>query len=221
MIKNLGIALRSFARQPGMVLIVVVTLALGIGASTALFAYLASIVWPRFDAPEADRVVWFDTGTSEDPTALLSYPEYLDLKRQRGPVRDLTGFSTFAASVGHGEESAFAWGQLVGGEYFSFFAARPALGRLLQPADDRPDAEPVAVVSYPFWRGFLGGDPAALGRPLRINGQTFTLVGVAGKGFQGHGRATPLYVPLAQSDRVTWLPRLENRDRQWVILFGR
>jgi len=219
--RHLAVALRSLARQPGMALIVVVTLALGIGASTALFAYLASILWPTIDAPEPERVVWVDSATSEDPFALASYPEYLELKRQRPGLRDLVGFSNFGASVSHGQESVFAWGQLVSGGYFSFFAARPALGRLLQPADDRPDAEPVVVASYLFWRGFLGGDPGALGRPLRLNGQIFTLVGVAPRGFQGQGRASSLYAPLAQSDRVTWLPRLASRERQWVILLGR
>ena len=219
--KHVAIALRSLARQPGMVAIVVVTLALGIGASTALFAYLAAILWPAVDGPEPERVVWIDPATSEEPFALTSYPEYLELKRQRTGLLDLEGISNFGASVSHGQESVFAWGQLVSGGYFPFFAARPALGRLLQPADDRPDAEPVVVASYLFWRGFLGGDPAALGHPLRLNGQTFTLVGVAPKGFQGQGRASSLYVPLAQSDRVTWLPRLANRERKWVILLGR
>lgn len=219
--KHFALALRSLARQPGMVLIVVVTLALGIGASTALFAYLAAILWPAVDGPEPERLVWIDTATSEEPFALTSYPEYLELKRQRTGLRDLEGISNFGASVSQGQESVFAWGQLVSGGYFPFFAARPALGRLLQPADDRPDAELVVVASYLFWRGFLGGDPAALGRPLRLNGQTFTLVGVAPKGFQGQGRASSLYVPLAQSDRVTWLPRLANRERKWVILLGR
>ncbi len=220
--RHLALALRSLARQPGMVLIVVLTLALGIGASTALFAYLASIVWPTMDAPEPERVVWVETATSEEPFGgPISYPEFLDLQRQRTGLRDLVGFTALGASVGHGQESAFAWGQLVSGGYFPFFAARPALGRLLQPSDDRPDAEPVVVVSYLFWRSFLGGDPEALGRPLRLNGQFFTLVGVAPKGFQGQGRVSALYTPLAQSDRLTALPRIEKRERRWVYLLGR
>src|SRR5262245_17891141 len=219
--RHLARALRSLARQQGMVLIVVVTLALGIGASTALFAYLAAILWPAVDGPEPESVVWVDTATSEEPFALASYPEYLELQRQRMGLRDLAGVSNFGASVSHGQESVFAWGQFVSGGYFSFFAARPTLGRLLQPADDRPDAEPVVVASYLFWRGFLGGDPGAVGRPLRLNGQIFTLIGVAPKGFQGQGRVSSLYAPLAQSDRVTWLPRLANRERRWVILLGR
>ncbi|HEV8582235.1 MAG TPA: ADOP family duplicated permease [Thermoanaerobaculia bacterium] len=219
--RSLATALRSFARQPGMVAIVVLTLALGIGASTALFAYLAAIVWPTLDAPEPERVVWMNVGSADDPRALASYPDYIDLRRQQTAVRNLVGFSNFAASVGHNQSAEFAWGQMVSGDYFSFFGARPQLGRLLQPADDQPGAEPVAVVSHRYWKRTLGGDPKAIGRPLRLNGRLFTLVGVLPEDFQGHGRTTPLYVPLAQTDRITALPRLENRERRWVILLGR
>ncbi len=219
--KHLLHALRSFARQPGMVAIVVLTLALGIGASTALFAYLVAIVWPAMDAPEPERVVWLYAGTAEALRAPSSYPEYLDLQRQQTAVRDLVGFTNFAASVGHGQTSGFAWGQLVSGGYFPFFGVRPEVGRLLQPTDDRADAEPVVVASHFFWKGFLGGDPAAVGRTLRLNGHTFTLAGVAPEGFRGWGRAAALYVPLAQSERVMGLPRLENRELRWLFLFGR
>jgi putative ABC transport system permease protein len=219
--KHVALALRSFARQPGMVSIVVLTLALGIGASTALFAYLAAIVWPTLDAPEPERAAWIYAGTAEEPRAYASYPEYLDLRRQQTAVRDIIGISTFAASVGHGQTAEFSWGHLVSGDYFSFFGARPGRGRLLQPADDRPGADPVVVASHQFWRRSLGGDAGAIGRPLRLNGQLFTLVGIAPKGFRGHGNASALYVPLSQTDRVTGLPRLDNRERRWLLLLGR
>ncbi|MFL6260232.1 MAG: ABC transporter permease [Thermoanaerobaculia bacterium] len=213
--------LRSLARQPGLSLAVILTLALGIGASTALFAYLTAIVWPALDAPDADRAVWIYTGTQKDPRNSVSYLDFLDLRRHQGAVRDLVGVGGFGASVGHGRDVTFAWGQTVSGDFFSFFGARPEAGRLLQPADDRQGAEPVAVVSHTFWTRVLGGDPKAVGRPLRINGSTFTLVGVTPKGFQGRGRPTPLYVPAAQAERVTGTPRFEKRDFGWLAVLGR
>jgi putative ABC transport system permease protein len=219
--KHLALALRSLARQPGMAAIIVLTLAPGIGAATALFAYLAVILWPTLDAPAPERVVWAYTGTREEPRAVASYPEYLDLRRGHTPIGELVAFSNFAVSVGHGQESAFSWGQLVSGNYFSFFGARPERGRLLQPGDDLPGAEPVAVVSDLFWRGVLGGDAGAINRPLRLNGEMFTLVGVVPRGFQGQGHVSGLYVPISQSNRATGLPRLADRSRRWVSLFGR
>jgi putative ABC transport system permease protein len=222
--RTLRTTLRSLARQPGLTLAVIVTLALGIGAATALFAYLAAILWPGIDAPDAGRAVWLSIGSREEPQLPVSYPDFLDLRQRQGAVRDLIGFANVGASVGHGREgreSTFAWGLLVSGDFFSFFGARPELGRLLQPADDRPGAEPVLVVSHRFWQETLGGDPSAVGRPLRINGGTFLLVGVTAKGFQGTGRPTPLYLPLAQSDRVTGTPRLDKRELAFLGVLGR
>jgi putative ABC transport system permease protein len=213
--------LRSLARQPGLSLAVILTLALGIGASTALFAYLTAILWPTLEAPDAERAVWIYTGTREDPRNLFSYPDYLDLRQRQSAVRDLVGIGNFGASVGHGRDVTFVWGQFVNGEFFRFFGARPALGRLLQPADDRLDAEPVAVVSHTFWKGVLGGDPGAVGRPLRINGSSFLVVGVAPRGFQGQGHPTPVYVPISQTERVTGQHRFEKRENGWMQLLGR
>jgi putative ABC transport system permease protein len=213
--------LRSLARQPGLTLAVILTLALGIGAGTALFAYLAAIVWPALDAPDADRAVSVYVGSREDPRSLASYLDYLDLRQRQDAVRDLVALGNFGASVGHGQELTFAWGHIVSGGFFSFFGARPEAGRLLQPADDRLGAEPVVVVSDLFWHGALGGDPRAIGRPLRINGSLFTLVGVAPQGFQGPGHPTPLYVPLSQADRVTGTPHFEKRDLGFLSLLGR
>jgi putative ABC transport system permease protein len=213
--------LRSLARQPGLSLTVILTLALGIGASTALFAYLRAIVWPAFDAPDPERVVWLYTGTKEEPRSETSYPDYVDLRERQSAVGNLVAIASFGASVGHGRDVSFAWGQAVSGGFFPFLAARPEIGRLLQEADDRPAAEPVVVVSHTFWTEVLGGDPGALGRPLRLNGATFTLVGVLPARFQGRGRTTPLYVPLAQGERVTGQKRFEKRESDWLEVLGR
>src|SRR3954452_6909410 len=134
--------LRSLARQPGLSLAVILTLALGIGASTALFAYLRAIVWPAFDAPDPERVVWLYTGTKEDPRGETSYLDYVDLRERQSAVGDLVGIASFGASVGHGRDVSFAWGQAVSGGFFPFLAARPEIGRLLQEGDDRPTAHP-------------------------------------------------------------------------------
>lgn len=218
---HIAITLRSFARQPGMVLIVVLTLALGIGASTALFGYLAAITWPKIDAPEPDRVVWIYLGNPQELRIPSSYPDFLDLQRRQTAVREVVGFSPFGASVGYGQTAAFAWGEMVNGSYFSLFNVRPELGRLIVAADDRPGAEPVVVASHFFWQGTLGGDPGLIGKPLRLNGETFTLVGVTPASFRGYGHVPALYAPLTQSDRVTGLSRLEKREVRIVSQLGR
>lgn len=220
LVQHLRTTLRSLARQPGLTLIVVLTLALGIGASTALFGYLAAILWPRLDAPEAERVVWIYSVTPEYPRSPVSYPDYQEILKQ-GAIRDFAAFTSTGTTVSQGETSTFAWAQAVSGGFFSFFGKPPALGRLLQPGDDRPGADPVVVVSHVFWQGVLGGDPAVAGKPLRINGRIYTIVGVAPEGFQGYGRATPLYIPLAQIDQATGLPRMNQPESRWINILGR
>lgn len=219
-VQHLRTTLRSLARQPGLTLIVILTLALGIGASTALFGYLAFILWPKLDAPEADRAVWVYASIPELPRYPVSYAEYQEIGKQPA-LRDVAVFTSTGATVGYGEKSTFAWAQAVNGGFFPFFGKPPALGRLLQPGDDRPGAEPVVVVSHLFWQGNLGGDPDVIGKALRINGQTYTIVGVVPEKFQGYGRATPLYIPLAWIDEVTGLRRTEQPESRWISVMAR
>src|SRR5262245_51378124 len=190
-------ALRSLARQPGVAAPAVLILALGIGASTALFSYVAELYWPSLRAPAPERLVFIYVGSPAEPRAMAPWPDYLALRGRRDLFAQLAAYAATGGTVTVGERSSFAWGYRVSGEYFPLFAARPALGRLLAPADDRPGAPPVAVLGHFFWQGTLGADPGIVGREVRINGASFTVVGVAPAGFQGHGHGTAFYVPLA------------------------
>jgi predicted permease len=212
--------IRSLARQPGLTVPAVLTLALGIGAMTALFAYLAAIVWPRLAIRQAGRLVWIYSGTAEQTRQQSPFPDYLEIRR-RPAVAELAAYSPFGSSVGLAEQTTYAWGQYVNGDYFSFLDAQPTVGRLLGPADDRPEAPLVAVVSYPFWKGALGGDGQAVGRTLRLNGKVVTVVGVAPEGFEGLGLPAAIYVPLAQADQISWPPRIGKLETRWVNLAGR
>ncbi|MFP5287754.1 MAG: ADOP family duplicated permease, partial [Thermoanaerobaculia bacterium] len=220
-VRQLSTAFRSLFRQPAVMLPAVLTLALGIGANTALFAYLAAILWPTIDAPDPERIVSVYVGTEEEPRRTHSYPEYQDFLKGQTAVVDLVATSRFGASVSHGERTSYAWCALVTGNYFGFFNTRPTMGRLLQPADDRADAPPVVVVSHRFWQGTLGGSPDVVGRELRVNGMGMTVVGVAAEGFQGFNLASAIYVPASLTDRATAVPRLHERDAQWLNFTGR
>jgi predicted permease len=221
LMRHLSTTIRSLVRQPAVTVPAVLTLALGIGANTALFAYLSALVWPRLAVRDPHRLVWVYTGTAESPRGQAPFPDYAEVLRRQTAVAELTAYSSFGASVGLAEQTTYAWGQAVSGGYFSFFDARPAVGRLLGPADDRPEAPLVAVVSHLFWKGALGGDPRAVGRTVRMNGQTVTVVGVAPERFNGPGLPAALYIPLAQADRITGLARIDKHDVRWLNLTGR
>ncbi len=220
-VRHLSLAARSLSRQPAILIPAVLTLALGIGSNTALFAYLVAILRPTLDAPAPERVMTVYSATEQVPRMNSSYPELLEIVKGQTAVVDLIAASRFGASVSDGERSAFGWGGLTTGGYFQFFGARPAFGRLLQPADDEPGAPPVVVLSHRFWMGSLGGDPAIVGKDLRINGVNVTVVGIAEDGFQGPGLASALYVSVNLSDRLTGTRRQQDPAARWLYFYGR
>jgi predicted permease len=208
--------LRSAVRQPAMVLPAVALVAAAVGVSTALFSYLGALLWPRLDGPAPGELAAVYFGSESDPRATVSHRELELLRGAPEAFAQVAASSPFGASLGQGGQTRFVWGYAVSGGYFELFGARPARGRLLQPADDRPGAPPVAVLHHAFWQTRLGGDPDALGRPLELNGRTFTVVGIAPPRFQGHGHAAALYVPLAHADAVTGVPRSADPEARWL-----
>lgn len=219
--KQLGITIKSLVRRPALPLIIVLTLALGIGASTALFGYLSAILWPQMDAPEPGRLAWVYVGTNEEPRVPTSYPDAEDFVRNQAAVTQIAGFSVFGASLSHDQTNTYTWGHLIGGSYFNLFGAAPALGRLLNPGDDEPGSENVAVLSHRLWKNAFRGDPKVLGQQIRVNGVPFTVVGVAPEGFQGHGLPAGVYAPLGKSDVATGISRMPKREARWITLIGR
>jgi putative ABC transport system permease protein len=187
-------------RRPALSVHIVGALALGMGACVALFAYLSYFKRPLIEAPDPGRLVWVFHSTAEDPTGQMSQPDFYDLA-DAGVARSLesvAGWRAFGASVQAGDRTSFGWGHAVSGGFFGLFGARPALGRLLGPEDDRPGAPAVLVVSHRFWRSHLGADPNVVGASVRLDGRRlYTLVGVAAPGFQGPAVGMSLYLPLA------------------------
>ena len=208
------------AREPGLTATVVLTLALGIGANTTLFTYLSALLWPTVDAPEPEELVHARQGGPESGTPFFSYDDWLAYRDRARGFESLAALHTFGASVVHDEQSHYAWGFLVGGDYFSLFGKPPLHGRWLGPEDDRPGAPRVAVVGYPFWRRQLGADPGVVGETLWLDGRhPYTVVGVAPRGFQGQGLAMAVYLPLAHwRDAVHGL---DDPERAAIDLLGR
>lgn len=211
------------AREPGLTATVVLTLALGVGANTALFTYLCGLMWPTVDAPEPEELVFVRHAGEEAGLRLVSHGDwiaYRDGARRDGAFESLAALHSFGASVVHRGASHHAWGYLVGGDYFSLFGRAPLHGRWLTPEDDRPGAPRVAVVGHLFWRRHLAADPGVVGETLWLDGRhPYTVVGVAPRGFQGEGLAMAVYVPLAHwRDTVHGL---DDPERATVGVLGR
>lgn len=198
-IHDLRSAARTLLRRPGLSAHIVVALALGTGAYVALFAYLSYFKRPLVEAPEPERLVWLFRSTAEEPEGRLSQPDFYDLTEEGvASLEGVAGWRAFGASVRTTERTVHGWGHAVSGGFFGLFGARPALGRLLGPADDRPGAPGVLVVSHRFWRSHLGSDPSVIGADVLLDGRhRYTVVGVAQPGFQGPALGMALYLPLA------------------------
>ena len=229
-------ALRLIRKHPALSAISAISLAVGIGLNTALFALLDATLLRRLPVDRPEQLV--DVYTSEvDGFAWYgsSYPDYLDLRRGVRALSGLVGYVPAMGAVRTGERSRALPVEAVTGNYFQALGVPAAHGRVLLPDDDRPGAAPVVVLSSAFWSAVFGRDPGALGRSLRIGGRRYAIVGVAPEGFAGMTAPilTPAFwVPMAWIDDVQPavlhtgssapdVSLLANRGRRWMLLKGR
>ncbi|HJQ25120.1 MAG TPA: ABC transporter permease [Blastocatellia bacterium] len=220
MIQDLRYGLRMLFKQPAFTLVAVLSLALGIGANTAIFSLLDAVLLKSLPVRQPDRLVLFGKGESggltngfpNDSCDLFSYPFYREVQQRNDVFSDVASLLSMTWDV-HGTVNANGSGgemqplqvQLVSGNYFEVLGVNAALGRTFTAADDvTPGAHPFAVVSHAWWQSRMGGDPAALGKTITIDQTAYTIVGVAPAEFFGTtvGQAPDVYVPLAMEAQL-------------------
>ena len=205
-LKDLRFALRRLRKSPGFTLIAVASLALGIGANTAIFSLVQAVLLRPTPVQEPERVLEVYLNNPDFPYAPFSIPDYRDLQRATSPV--------FARSFGsqltlvprdlgdHVESLAV---ELVTGDYFTTMGLKPFAGRLLSGDDDvSPGAHLVAVLSWDYWSRAFNRDRSAVGQSVRINGRSFTIVGIAPREYTGNlrGIQPALYVPIMMINQL-------------------
>src|SRR5438876_637681 len=188
-------ALRQLRKSPGFTAVAVLTLALGIGANTAIFSLTDQILLRELAVPHPEQLVilrspgpahghtWSDV---DNGAQSFSYPMYKGLRERTTVFSGLLACREATVNVsGHGDTQA-AHADLVSGNFFETLGVQPALGRLFTLNDETaPGANTVAVLSYGYWSRKFGADPSVLNKPLTVNGVPLTVVGVARKGFYG------------------------------------
>ena len=208
MIHDLKYALRALLKTPGFTFVAVATLALGIGANTAVFSLLNAALFREVDAPESNRLVWL-VGTRQGQSRFrsLSYPEYREHSRREDVFSGVMTYQDvpLALGSGSGAEPERIDGLVVTGNYFAVLGVRPQLGRTFLPEEDAtPLTHAVVVLSDVLWRQRFGGDSAIVGRGIILNGKSYTVVGVAPPGFGGIdlGPQGQVFVPMAMLDHL-------------------
>lgn len=223
--KDVAYGLRLLYKSPGFTVTAVASLALGIGANTAIFSLVKQELLDSLPVREPQNLVRLTRSTLENSLVpSFSYPFLKDLQTARG-----IPFDGFLAMTGLGQMTMLIDGSAepvtpvaVSGNYYQLLGVRPALGRLFTEADDNAvGANPVAVLSFNFWDSRFGRDPSILNKTIRLGGRPFTIIGVSAAGFDGLslGQAADLQIPIAMGPYAS--AQILSRNDWWLDVYGR
>jgi predicted permease len=231
LVQDLRYAIRTLAKNPSFTLIAVATLALGIGANTAMFSLLDQVVLRLLPVRHPEQLVIVREtgnhyGNSFGPNT-ISWPMFEDLRDNNQVFSSM--FCRFPATVtiGYGDRSAQISAELVSASYFSTLGVEAALGRTIALDEDAvPDSQPVVVLSYNFWRTYFNADPSIVGKTIALSSHPMTVIGVAQPGFDGVELGVPakVFVPIMMKTEMTpHSDGLKDRRRRlsWVTAYGR
>jgi putative ABC transport system permease protein len=233
LLQDLRYAVRQLRKSPGFAAVAIVTLALGIGANTAIFSLLDQALLRTLPVKDVDRLVILkyegsNTGRLEsraDGHFYFSYPMYRDLRDRNSVFSGLLATDWTQVGVQWHNQPDLVGAELVSGNYFDVLALQPALGRLFVAADDTvPDANPVAVLSFSYWQRRFGADPGILNQSILVNGHPFTVVGVAPPGFHSvvMGDTPDVFVPMMmKAEVVPGSKDFNDRRSSWLNIVGK
>jgi predicted permease len=234
---DLRYALRGMLRSPGLMAVAVLSLALGIGANTAIFSFVNALILRTLPVHDPHALVWFGPGDAsgngggfpDGDMDLFSYTMYRELTRRTEVFSGVAAVDSWMVHLyGHierGDRLEPMKAQFVSGTYFNVLGLNPALGRLLTETDDQVlGGHPVAVISHAWWMDRFSGDPAVLGKTVEISGKLYSIIGVAPRDFSGTTVADPadLWIPLQMMDAIVQGPhKLNDRFYDALDIFAR
>jgi putative ABC transport system permease protein len=198
---DLGLALRQHLRRPGFALTVVGTLALTIGATTAVFTVVNTVLVRALPFAAPDRLVWIASVRPDNPNAPFTLPEFMDYRSRTRTLSGLAAYASWSASLAGDGITQRLQGARLSANAFELLGVSPAAGRLLNENDDRADAPRVVVLGHRLWQRQYGGSRDVVGRSVRINALSFVIVGVA-----------PAQFPLPLRDVDVLTPLVPERD---------
>ena len=215
--QDIRFAVRSFLKTPGLTAIAVVSIALGIGANTAIFSLIDALMWRMLPVKDPHSLLSVVLKRDQTVETEIHYKDCLAM-RENAQMTDLALYSLVRLSVSaNGDPEPGVDAEMVSGNYFSVLGVRPIAGRPIGPDDDRVlNGHPVAMISYAYWTRRFGLAPSVIGRKISISGSPFTIIGVTPPEFLGVevGLAPDVFVPLMMQPTVA-------ADRSWFSLLAR
>ena len=224
LLRDLRFAVRSLGRRPAFALIVIVTIAIAIGATTTMLGIVNAAIVRPLPFREADQLV-FAQGFARREQALrgVSYLEAMDWRAMNRAFDALAAYDDISLNIGDpGGDPLRVDAEIVSADFFRVLGARAARGRTFGADEDRvPGAHPVAVIGHELWQSRFGGEAGIVGRSITVNSQPFVVVGVMPPGFRGLSLDTEIWIPLMMVSAIRPVSTLENRSSRWLGVVGR
>ena len=199
-IADVRYALRMLKRSPGFTAVSIITLALGIGANTAMFSAVQGVVLAPLPFPEPDRLVMVWENNPRFPRVYVSYPNFLDWRRSAGSFQQMAAFREKGVDLTSSGAAEHVNGNEISSGFFNTLGAELTVGREFTAEEDRQGATPAAMISNRLWRNRFDSDPQALGKSITLDGVDYTIVGVAGTGYRLGTDQVDVYTPLGHGD---------------------
>ena len=222
LIKDIRYAVRSLIKRPGFVAIAVITLALGIGANTAIFSLVNTVLLRSLPVDRPNEIVSVAVRGKDDSMSAFSWPNYKDFRDRNEVLSGLLVYRFVPLSLSRGGVNERIWGYEVSGNYFDVLNVKAIHGRTFLPEEDKtPNTHPVIVLGYDSWQRRFGGDPSLVGKDILINNHQFRVIGIAPPGFKGTEfvYSPEIWLPVAMVEwaepGANWLDSRSNRN-----LFG-
>lgn len=225
-IADLRYSFRSLRRQPAFVAVAVLSLALAIGANSAIFSFADALLLRPLPVPDPSALFDVNYTTPDNPFEGMSFPDYRDLREKSRSFSGLIAYrlTTLAAATGAAAPARIRMAALVSGNFFPALGVAPFTGRAFLPDEANTPGQAVAIISYDFWRQYPDSQ-SVIGSTLRLNGIVFTIVGILPESFTGLDRfiRPSIYVPLGMSQRLAsaMSDPLEDRGRHDLVVKGR
>ena len=218
LVREVRYSLRALRKTPAFTIGAVLTVALTVGTTTAIFSVVYAVLLRQLPYREAERVFWIWSDQPGRDRTPFNVPDFIDYRDSTKTLSGFAGFFAFSANLSDEAAAERVQGVRATGNFFDVIGARPRIGRLLEPTDERPGADHVVVLTEPFWLRRFGGDPNIVGRTIRLNSEEYSVAGVLAPGFVMPVRDVEFVLPFAADQD----PRRAARNSlNFVIGVGR
>lgn len=225
-IQDLRYGVRMLVKSPGVTVVAVIALALGIGANTAIFSGVSAFLFRPLPVPAPEQLVRpFEATEDRGPGGNFSYPDFVDYRDQSTVFEGIVAEDMVQAAISAQNQNDVIWGQVVSGNYFDVLRVKPILGRAFAPEEDKvPGAVAVMVMGHSLWQRRFASDPNIVGKTIELNSRTYNVIGVAPQSFKGtkFGLSLDFWVPMMMVEELNRSPKqLSERGDHWMNVFGR